>query len=55
VHLVGFIIWYYWPVKLPVTPKPIMDKDGEENKNETANYQNYIHRFLYKENVTAGT
>jgi len=37
------------------TPKPIMHKDGEENEKEIANYQNYIHRFLYGENVTAET
>jgi hypothetical protein len=32
-----------------------MNKDGEENENEIANYQTYIHRFLYKENVTTET
>jgi len=28
-----------------------MDKDGEENENEIAKYQNYIDQFFYKENL----
>lgn len=43
--------YYYWWVKLHATPKPIMDKDGEENENEIAKYQNYIDQFVYKENL----
>jgi len=31
-----------------------MHKQGKENENEIANYQNYIRRHLYKEDVTAG-
>jgi hypothetical protein len=27
------------------TPKPIMDKDGEENENEVAKYENYINQI----------
>lgn len=38
---------------MQATPKPIKNKDGEEN--EIADYQNYIHRFIYKENVTTET